>query len=647
MSKKTNKSGLNRRAFLKTSGAAASATLIAGLTGSACQTTSTDRPNILWLTIEDMSLQFGCYGDGYAITPNVDRLAEQGVRYTQAYATAPLCTPARSSIITGVFASSMGTQHLRGIQPKSGRIRCFTEYLREAGYYCSNNVKEDYNFKTPEVAWDESSNTAHWRNKQNDQPFFSVFNFMTTHQSQTRYDRKKLEEVSADLPPEKRHNPDQVPVPPYYPETPLIRDNLAAMHTQVTLVDQQVQEILDQLESDGLAENTIVFFYSDHGTGLPRGKRWLFESGIRVPLIVRFPEKYKHLEPGRPGSVTDRLVSFVDFAPTVLSLAGLNAPGTMHGKAFLGRKKQKPREAVYAIRDRVDEVLEFSRTIHDGRYQYIRNFFPHRPRMQRSFYSEFTPIRQEIRRLHAEGKLTGDAAWLMQPEKPLEELYDNQTDPKQMFNLADDPAFRDRTDTMRKQLYAWMLETEDLSLLHENDMIERAGGRSPYDAHREDLYPLKEILDIADRVGRGKDAIPVFQKAINSTDAAIRYWGATGLAALKSDAGAAKSGLLELLDDPSSPVRFAAVEALCYLGEENKAIPVLAKGLEHKDPRVALHAAEILVVVDEKAKTAIPAMKTAIKQNEGKQDHAWYMREALMFLVNKLESQNWPHDSKS
>jgi len=441
-----------------------------------CTSTETDNPNILWITCEDISPHLGCYGDPYAYTPNLDNLAAAGVRYENAFAPAPLCTPARSSLIAGVYASSMGTQHLRGPAPLSGSIRCFTEYLREAGYYCTNNSKEDYNFTTPETAWDESSETAHWRGNENDQPFFSVFNYTLTHQSQTRYLQDNLDIINDTLPPDEQHHPDKAPLPPYYPDTEIVRQNMAALHTQITLMDKKAKELLDQLEEDGLSENTIVFFYSDHGDGLPRGKRWIHVTGTRVPMIVYFPEKYQHLAPGEPGSVNHDLVNFVDLAPTVLSLTGLEIPEYMQGKAFLGEKAGPEHKYLFTIRDRVDEVLEFTRSVRDERYHYIRNFYPHRPRMQRSFFSEMTPLRQEIRRLHAEGQLSGAEQWLMMPSKPVDELYDRQEDPLEMNNLAADPEYQELLAEMKNELFRWMIKTKDLSLMPEAEMHRRSPG---------------------------------------------------------------------------------------------------------------------------------------------------------------------------
>lgn len=626
---------MNRRQFLRSTACSLAAAPLAGALASAA---GEERPNILWITTEDMSPTLGCYGDKYVYTPNLDRLASEGVLYRHAYANAPLCTPARSSIITGVFASSLGTQHLRGIMPLSPRINGYPELLRRAGYYCTNNVKEDYNFKTPDSFWDESSNTAHWRKGPKRKPFFSIFNFMTTHQSRTRYEKDELEKVNQDLPPEARHDPAKAPLPPYYPDTPRVRTNMAVFYTQITRMDQQVADILKQLEDDGLAEDTIVFFYADHGSGLPRGKRWPHDTGLRVPLIIRFPKKYRHLAPSGPGTKTARMVSFIDFPATVLSLVGIKPPDYMQGIPFLGRYDGKPREEIFAIRDRVDEVLEFSRTIHDGRYQYIRNFMPHRPRMQRSFFSERTPIRQEIRRLHEEGKLKGNQAWLMAPTKPVDELYDLKNDTWEMNNLAGKPEHAERLERMRRKLHDRMLETRDLSLLHENDMIERAGGRMPYEfAHDDTVYPMERIFSIAKRIGRGPEHVSIFKAALDDPDPAVRYWAATGLAVLGKEAQPARKRLRRALSDSKSWVRFAAAEACCNLGLRKRAVKVLADGLTLPNIKENLHAAEILVALGEQARPALPQMKAAIKKAEGMQDHGWYMREALTYLIGELE----------
>ena len=605
------------------------------------------QPNILWITCEDLSPILGCYGDRVANTPNIDLFAQNAVRFTNAYASAPICTPARSSLITGVYASSMGTHHLRGVVPKSDKIKCFTEFLRERGYYCTNNVKEDYNFITPEEAWDESSDSAHWRNRKPEQPFFSVFNFMVTHQSQTRYGIEKLNEINSTLDEKDRINPDDVEIPPYYPDTPIVRNNIASLYTQVHIMDKKFQEIINQLEEDGLRENTIIFFYSDHGTGLPRGKGYLHDTGIKVPLIIEFPEKYKHYSPAKAGAFSDELVNFIDFPPTVLSLTGIDPPMYMQGNPFLGQYRKNSNDYVISIRDRRDEVLMFSRSIRTDKYHYIRNFLPHRPRMQRNFYSEITPIRQELRRLDNLGLLQSNEDWLMEDSVPVDELYDTETDPHELNNLAQEAEHLEIMELLKRNLFSWMVETKDLGLVPEYEMIEKSKGGAPYDTFSGNFDP-KPILDLVDKIGRGKQHIDSFNFALQSSNPVYRYWGATGLAALGQNAVESKELLQSTLNDPVPYVRFAASEAICNIGYPRQGVEILSKGLDSESVVNQLHASQILMAVGKNAAFALPKMKIAIDklykigadESQSYDKHrAWYTRENLEYLVSYLNGK--------
>jgi len=356
---------------------------------------------MLWITVEDMSPHLGCYGDDTAQTPNIDQLAKEGIRFTNAYSVSGVCAPSRASLITGMYPVTIGAQHMRtqfrtasialvtdpealaipvyeAVPPPE--IKCFPEYLRSTGYYCSNNSKTDYQFKAPITAWDESSDTAHWRKRPSEMPFFSVINFKTTHESQVW--------VRADDPLDIA--PETVPVPPYYPDNSVIRQDIARNYNNIQIMDAQVGEVLRQLEEDGLKDKTIIFFYSDHGDGLPRAKRWLYDSGLRVPLIIRFPD-------GRSaGSVNNDLVSFVDFAPTVLSRLNLPIPDHMQGQAFLGSQKSESRKFVFAAKDRMDPVMDTARAVRDKRYKYIRNYFPEKPFVQFLPYRDQMPLMQEL-----------------------------------------------------------------------------------------------------------------------------------------------------------------------------------------------------------------------------------------------------------
>jgi hypothetical protein len=417
--------------------------------------------------------------------------------------------------------------------------------------------------------------------------------------------------INAELPENKRHDPKKVTVWPFYPDTHKVRVNIAAYHTQITIMDELVRDLLNQLDADGLAEDTIVFFFSDHGMGLPRGKRWLHDGGLRVPLLVRFPEKYKHLAPGNPGDTEDRLVSFVDYAPTMLSLLGIEIPEYMEGKAFLGNKKasRREREWIIGIRDRVDEVVFCSRTIHDGRYQYIRNFKPHRPRMSYCAYSERTQIRQELRRLDAEGKLKGNEAWLMQQRTPPEEFYDTKNDPYQFNNLALDPKYAKQIKGMRTILRQRMSELHDTSMHAEMEVLRQCRKHTitPHAMVRRVSQQERErILDLMFMTGlcRAEDVM----WALDDRNASVRYWGAVNFAAMAKAAEPAKAKLLKALQDENQSVRVPVAEALCNIGLEKKGMPVLIKiaGIPGKD----------YDSLGDKVKPYIPDIKKVFKANK-------------------------------
>ena len=637
---------MHRREFLRNVGVVAGAAVIApgGLRGAA-KPQAEGKPNILWITCEDMSSTLGCYGDAYATTPNIDRFAGESVRYTHAFASAPVCSPARSCLITGVYASSLGTGNLRSSFPIPAAMKGFPSILRQAGYYCTNNVKTDYNTSNlramVQASWDACSGKAHWRGRGKGQPFFAVFNDTVTHQSRTMvwsYDefRKK---VQSTLAPSERHDPSKAPVPPYYPDTPITRRTVARFYDCVTVMDKNTGAILKQLEDDGLAEDTIVFFYADHGSGMPRHKRLILDSGLRVPLLVRFPKKYAHLAPTKPGAAVDRLVSFVDFAPTVLSLLGLPIPTSMQGRAFLGASEGKARTHIYGVRDRVDEAFDVARCVRDGNWLYVRNYMPHLSYNQPSWYSDQGEIRNDITALAAAGKLKTDALkHYAGPTRAVEELYDTANDPHQIRNLAASPDRAERLATMRKLLRAWQDRTRDLGFLPECDLAERMGSSVPYDmARREQVYPLAKIRAAAELVGAGPDAMAEQVKLLTNADAAVRYWAAVGLHALGKDAASAASALTVALTDKAPAVRIEAAWALADLGKGDQALAVLVKDLEGANSRARVRAARALQMLGKKARPVLPAMQRALKPSQrAKGSEATYIRFALDPAVKAL-----------
>lgn len=426
------------------------------------------RPNILWISLEDISPDLGCYGDAYAVTPNIDRLASQGVRFTRAFSHAGVCAPTRSGVITGMYPTTIGTHHMRckGVPPEY--VKCFTEYLRAAGYFCTNDSKTDYNFDAPDTAWDENRPGAHWRHRpKTTQPFFSVINLTTTHESQIRLPDDQLAKRRESLEPHERHDPVRAVLPPYYPDTPVTRLDWARYYDNLSFTDRQVGRILRDLEADGLADSTVVFFWGDHGRGLPRAKRWVYDSGTRIPLIVRWPGQIE------AGSVREDLVCVLDFAPTLLSIAGVASPTHWQGQAFLGPARATPRKYVFAARDRMDEAYDIIRSVRDERFRYIRNYRPEVPYAQRIAYMDEMPTMREWRRMHAAGQLVGPQTIFFSAAKPIEELYDTAADPHEVRNLADDPKYAGELARLREVHERWMRDTQDLGLIAESELNER------------------------------------------------------------------------------------------------------------------------------------------------------------------------------
>jgi arylsulfatase A-like enzyme len=516
---------------------------------------SADRPNILWVTSEDNGPHLGCYGDDYADTPHIDRLAERGTAYRHAWSNAPVCAPARTTLITGMYPPSLGAQHMRSAVRIPEEFSLYPTLLRQAGYYCTNNSKTDYNLAGNPNPWHESSGKAHWRNRDPDQPFFAIFNFTISHESQIRK-----------RPHQPVHDPAQVRVPAYHPDTPEVRRDWAQYYDKVTEMDRQVGQILGQLDEDGLTDETIIFYYGDHGSGMPRSKRWPYDSGLLVPLIVVFPEKYRHLAAAdyQPGGFSDRLVSFVDLAPTAISLAGVEPPSQMQGRAFHGAFEAAPREYLFGFRGRMDERIDMVRTIRDKRFIYLRHFMPHRRYGEHVDYMFQTPTTQVWHRLFHEGRLNEAQSRFWQV-KPSEELYDLDADPDEVQNLAESPAHQRVLGRLRAELDEFLLSTRDTGFLPEAMMHDRAGEDTVHAMAQDPRrYDLSAILEVAHRATRrDPENLPRLLSTLAHDDPAIRYWSVVGLIVQGEDA--VKRSEIELgplLDDPSPSVRIVAAEAL-------------------------------------------------------------------------------------
>jgi len=575
-----------------------------------------ERPNILWISCEDISPHLGCYGDARAITPTLDKLAREGVLFRRCYSHSGVCAPTRSGIITGMYPTTLGSQHMRCRATLPADVRCFPAYLRRAGYYTSNNAKQDYNFSAGR-AWDESGGKAHWRKRPKGKRFFHVRNFTNTHEGGIAGRR-----ATPGLTPGEKQDPAKLDLPPYYGDTPVARADWAKYYELITQLDHHVADLLRQLDDDGLADETIVFFWADHGVGLPRAKRWLYESGTHVPLIVRVPEKLRTPGQGTPGTVDDRLVAYVDLAPTVLNLAGVAIPEHMQGRAFLGPGCPPPRQFVYGARDRMDERYDIIRTVRDPRYRYVRNYEPFKAYYQYMNTPEKGHTMRELRRLHQAGKLPPAAARFMARTKPVEELYDLEADPHEIRNLAGSPKHRPVLERLRAAHVRWMLETLDTGLIPEPDLRQRARQcGSEYAVLRRPggKELLRRLIDAASVAGRPRAADRAkLLAALRDADAAVRYWGAIGLGNLGAEGEAAAGPLTAALKDASASVRVAAARALCALGRTDQALGVLTAELKSSHEWVRLSAALVLDEIGPKARPAVAALKAALKDRKNK-----------------------------
>lgn len=523
-----------------------------------------DRPNIVWITSEDNSPDYlGPYGNPHANTPNLDRLAAEGVVYEHAYGNGAVCGPARTVLITGTYPYTFGGEHMRSQVPLPERWKIYPQYLREAGYYVTNNSKQDYNIDQNTVGWDESSRNAHWKNRPKGKPFFAIFNTNLTHESCLHPSRNTVE---AKVPL------DQIRVPAYLPDTETVRERISAYYTRINAMDSFVADRLRELEDAGLAEDTIVFYYSDHGGIMPRSKRFIYDSGTHVPLIVRVPEKWAHLMPHAAGSRTEEIVAFVDFAPTLLGLAGAEIPEHMQGRAFLGEKRSRAPRYAHTFRARADERIDFKRGVTDGKFNYIRNYLAYLPTGQRVDYLWDNPATPEWESLFQQGKTNAAQSAFFQPA-PLEELFDLEKDPDEVNNLATDPAYRDVLLRMRRANRQHLLNTNDSGFIPESLLVEwtRGSGKIPYNISRDgDQYPLRKILNTADALlDKGEEALPQLNRDLRNRNPIVQYWALVNCLVLKTEDEQALRRITALTRSPIPANRIAAAEHLARIGKKD------------------------------------------------------------------------------
>jgi len=568
---------------------------------------SQEKPNILWVTIEDTSPQFiGCYGNKDASTPVIDKLAEGGVRFTNAFSTGTVCSPSRSTIITGVRTFKMGTGNHRSNYTIPNFIHGFPYYLQKQGYYVTNNSKTDYNVGNVKAftkeAWNESSNKAGWWNRKPGQPFFAVFNFMDSHQSRTMTNTFEwyLKNVWDKLPVGDRIGEDAFDMPPFYRDSPEMRKQFARVYNSIKLTDNKIGALLDRLEKDHLRDSTIIFFYADHGEGEPRGKTNGINLGYRVPFVIWFPEMYKDLSPWGTGVVTDELVDFEDLAPTLISLAGGQIPDYLKGRILMGNHRSKPTDHLILSADRSDNGIDMVRSITDGRFMYSRNFMPFMPEVRYIRYMEISDIKQQMRS-DLKASLLNPLQKSIFEDRPAEFLFDIENDVWETKNLVNDPAYKKVLAKMQKQLDQEVMQSRDVMFLPEYEigLISKTG--SPYEFRLDKTkYPLKEIYSAASLSGkRGKDIAKQQIQLLKSDNNIVRYWAMIGLRCQHPDIlQPYRNEILNAMEDSYPPVAVTASAMSYQFFNNNKGENKLKAFCKSDNMDIALMAVNYLLYMD-------------------------------------------------
>ena len=555
------------------------------------------RPNILWIVSEDNSPLLGSYGDPVATTPRLDALAGEGIRYTRAYSNAPVCGPSRAALITGAYPIAFGTEHMRSAYKTPETIRFYPEYLRDAGYYTSNNYKKDYNTVDRPQAWDESSRQATYRNRAEAQPFFHIDNLHVTHES-------SLHKGSTAT----NHDPAKVQLAPNHPDTPEARNDYAVYYDRMQDLDNEVGEILDQLEADGLADNTIVFYYADHGGAVAGTKRFLTEAGLHVPMIIRVPEQYRHLVDYEPIGTVDRPVSFVDLPATLLRIAGIERPVHMAGSSLLHESENR---YVFAYGGRMDERRNLVRSVSDGDYRYTRNYLPHRPYGRRLGFLWRAPLMQSWADEYDAGNLnTAQSAFF--ESRPAEELFDIRNDPYGLVNLADQPEFADKREELHAALTRWQVDQRDAGLVPEPMLLELDEQGVIRDYVLSDNYPVEEIVRLAQMAGdRNIENLDELLTQLQSGHPVKSYWAATGLLLLGNGVQPALPVIESVIEQVEPWSMTVLAELLVNQGQVDMATRHLEIALGSDNLMVRLQAMETIVdtnLLDPALKPAIAAM---------------------------------------
>ncbi len=612
-----------------------------------CFLSTAQKPNILWVTIEDTSPQFiGCYGNKDAKTPNLDKLAREGVRFARAFANAPVCSSARSTIITGILNGALGTGNHRSKYPISDKIKGFPTYLRENGWYTSNNVKTDYNTSDSKrlinESWNESSKNAGWWKREKDKPFFSVFNYIESHQSRTMTFPYKwyLEEVYNKLEDSERIGENDFDMPPYFKDTPQMRKYFARVYNSISLTDKAIGKLLARLKDDGLMDETIIFFYADHGEAIPRGKSGSVGIGYKVPMIIWFPEKYKKMSPWKIGSISDELICFDDLAPTVLSIAGIEPPAYITGRAFLGEFRENPNQYVFTSRNRIDESPGLVRSITDGRYMYSKVFKSQYPELEYQKYADVSEITQQIRTDFKNKNLNEVQADMLNPRETSEYLYELEKDRWKLKNLAGDSDKKEIVLEMKQKLYDHILQLKDIMFLPEYAIDSISKHSTPYEYRLTEDYHLKEILKQAFLSGE-KDKVEEILNGLDSDNKDVVYWSLIGIQSLKNiDLSGIKKKLIDKMTNQYPPIKVAASSiAFEKLGNRNEAVKAIKKLLKDDNPLVALDMLQNIQYMKNGTEYFKAELKSLLEKRKGNDDFSWVTSSAETSLHNIGEGE--------
>ncbi|TBN06920.1 DUF229 domain-containing protein [Hyunsoonleella flava] len=600
-----------------------------------------DKPNILWITIEDTSPQFiGCYGNESASTPVIDKLADEGIRFTNAFSTGTVCAASRSTIITGVRTFKMGTGHQRSQYPIPDDIKGFPYYLKQLGYYTTNNSKTDYNIANEKdfikEAWDESSNKATWKNREKGQPFFSVFNFAESHQSRTMsWTFEQYEKHVWDhLPEEDKIADDAFDIPPFYNDTPEMRKQFARVYNSIKLTDNRIGELLQKLEDDGLKDDTIIFFYADHGEGIPRAKTTGINLGYRVPFVVWFPEKFKHLSPWKIGKSTEDLISFEDLGPTMISLLGGEVPDYMNGINFFSDNSKENNKRLLLSTDRVDNGLDLVRSVTDGRFLYSRNFMPFVPEARYIHYLEIADITKHMRKDLNHNKLNAFQSRIFD-ERPYEVLYDIENDIWEEHNLAENPNYKSVLEDMRQFMDSTLLASKDVLFMTEYSMVNISETQKAYAYRLDDTkYNFKEIYRVASLSGKkGAEVTKTQIDLLKSNDDMVRYWASIGLMSQdKSLLEPYEKELNEALQDEYPPVAIT-ISAMLYKKFKSKSsIEILDNFAKSDNWTLALMSINYMLYFQDRAPFE-PTIEALLKN----ENLNWHVKSACLDFMQSQE----------